>query len=84
MQLLSQLEPERRGIYSGAVGYFDWRGHMDGAIAIRSALIKDGVAHVNAGGGIVYDSEPELEYEESRNKAMSVLQAIKLAERSGV
>ncbi|HEY9682355.1 MAG TPA: anthranilate synthase component I family protein [Oculatellaceae cyanobacterium] len=84
MQLLQQLEPERRGIYSGAVGYFDWRGHMDGAIAIRSALIKDGTAHVNAGGGIVYDSEPELEYEESRNKAMSVLQAIKLAERSAV
>ena len=83
MQLLSQLEPERRGVYSGAVGYFDWRGHMDGAIAIRSALIKDSCAHVNAGGGIVYDSEPELEFEESRNKAMGVLQAIKLAERAG-
>jgi anthranilate synthase component 1 len=80
MQLLHKLEPERRGIYSGAVGYFDWRGNMDGAIAIRSALIKDGIAHVNAGGGIVYDSQPALEYEESRNKAMSVLQAIKLAE----
>lgn len=83
MQLLHKLEPERRGIYSGAVGYFDWRGNMDGAIAIRSALIKDGVAHVNAGGGIVYDSQPALEYEESRNKAMSVLQAIKLAEEAG-
>jgi anthranilate synthase component 1 len=83
MELLSELETERRGIYSGAVGYFDWRGSMDGAIAIRSALIKDSVAHVNAGGGIVYDSQPELEFEESRNKAMGVLQAVKLAERAG-
>ncbi len=79
MQLLSQLEPERRGIYSGAVGYFDLSGNMDAAIAIRSALIKDGTAHVNAGGGIVFDSQPEAEYQESRNKAKSVLQAIKLA-----
>jgi anthranilate synthase component I len=83
MELLSELEPERRGIYSGAVGYFDWRGSMDGAIAIRSALIKDAIVHVNAGGGIVYDSQPELEFEETRNKAMSVLQAVKLAERAG-
>jgi anthranilate synthase component 1 len=83
MELLSDLEPERRGIYSGAVGYFDWRGSMDGAIAIRSALLKDSVAHVNAGGGIVYDSQPEQEFEESRNKAMGVLQAVKLAERAG-
>jgi anthranilate synthase component 1 len=79
MQLLSQLETERRGIYSGAVGYFDLYGNMDSAIAIRSALMKDGTAHVNAGGGIVFDSEPEAEYQESRNKAKSVLQAVKLA-----
>ncbi len=79
MQLLSQLEPEKRGIYSGAVGYFDLYGNMDSAIAIRSALIKNNMAHVNAGGGIVFDSEPESEYQESRNKAKSVLQAIKLA-----
>lgn len=79
MQLLSNLEPEQRGIYSGAVGYFDFEGNMDGAIAIRSVLIKDGVAHVNAGAGIVYDSEPEMEYEETRNKAKSVLQAVKIA-----
>jgi anthranilate synthase component I len=79
MQLLSQIEPEQRGVYSGAVGYFDLYGNMDSAIAIRSALVKDNMAHVNAGGGIVYDSEPEAEYQESRNKAKSVLQAIKLA-----
>jgi anthranilate synthase component 1 len=79
MQLLSTLEPERRGIYSGAVGYFDIRGSMDGAIAIRSALIKNGIAYANAGAGIVYDSQPEAEYEETKNKAKGVLQAIILA-----
>jgi anthranilate synthase component 1 len=83
MQLLSSLEPERRGVYSGSVGYFDLNGNTDGAIAIRSVLIKDGIAHVNAGAGLVYDSKPEMEYQETRNKAKSVLQAIKLAERSG-
>ena len=79
MQLLSQLEPEQRGIYSGVVGYFDFKGNMDGAIAIRSALVKDGQAHVNAGAGIVLDSDPEGEYEETRNKARSVIKAIKIA-----
>lgn len=82
MQLLSQLEPEKRGIYSGVVGYFDFAGNADGAIAIRSALIKDNQAHVNAGAGIVFDSKPEAEYQETRNKAMSVIKAIKLAERT--
>lgn len=81
MQLLAGLEPERRGIYSGAVGYFDLRGGMDGAIAIRSALIKDGLAYANAGAGIVYDSDAEAEYEETRNKAKGVLQAIMLADQ---
>jgi anthranilate synthase component I len=79
MEILSDLEPEQRGIYSGTVGYFDTRGNMDGAIAIRSALIKDGLAHVNAGAGIVYDSDPLMEYEETRSKAMSVLQAVRIA-----
>lgn len=82
MQLLSQLEPERRGVYSGVVGYFDHQGNMDGAIAIRSALVKDGFAHVNAGAGIVYDSDPLAEYQETRNKAKSILKAIQLAERA--
>lgn len=79
MEILAELEPEQRGIYSGAVGYFDARGNMDGAIAIRSVLIKDGTAHINAGAGIVYDSEPDMEYEETRSKAMSVLQAVRIA-----
>jgi len=80
MQLLTQLEPEQRGIYSGAVGYFDLHGNMDGAIAIRSALVKNGMVHVNAGAGIVFDSDPEMEYHETRNKAKSLIQAVKLAE----
>lgn len=79
MQLLSKLETERRGVYSGVVGYFDFRGNIDGAIAIRSALVKDGTAHVTAGAGVVYDSSPEEEYLETRNKARSVLQAILLS-----
>lgn len=81
MQLLSQLEPEQRGVYSGMVGYIDHRGDTDGAIAIRSALVKDGKAHVHAGAGVVYYSDTEAEYEETRNKAKSILKAIKLAER---
>lgn len=80
MQILSSLEPEQRGIYSGAVGYFDLLGNMDGAIAIRSALVKDKKVHVNAGAGIVYDSDPLMEYKETRNKAKSLLQAVKYAE----
>jgi anthranilate synthase component 1 len=81
MHLLSQLEPEQRGIYSGVVGYFDFLGNMDGAIAIRSALIQNGQAHVNAGAGVVYDSEPAAEYQETRNKAKSTLKAIQVAQQ---
>jgi anthranilate synthase component 1 len=79
MQLLSRLETEQRGIYSGVVGYFDFHGNMDGAIAIRSALLKDGTAHISAGAGIVLDSNPQAEYEETRNKAKSVISAVQLA-----
>lgn len=79
MELLSRLEKERRGVYSGVVGYFDFRGNIDGAIAIRSMLIQDGVAHVTAGAGIVLDSVPHEEYLETRNKARSVLQSIAVA-----
>lgn len=81
MQLLHQLEPEQRGVYSGMVGYIDAAGNLDAAIAIRSALIKDNVAHVQAGAGIVFDSDPEFEYEETRNKARSVLTALQLAKQ---
>jgi anthranilate synthase component 1 len=82
MQLLSRLESEQRGIYSGVVGYFDFSGNMDAAIAIRSVLVKDGTAHVNAGAGVVYDSDPDAEYEETRNKARSILKALQLAEKA--
>jgi anthranilate synthase component 1 len=82
MQLLHGLEPEQRGVYSGSVGYFDLFGNMDGAIAIRSALIKDGVVHINAGAGIVFDSDPEMEYQETKNKAKSLIQAVKLADNA--
>jgi anthranilate synthase component I len=79
MQTLAKLEPEPRGLYSGAVGYFDTHGNMDSAIAIRSALIINGMAHVHAGAGVVYDSDPMMEYEETRNKAKSILTALQWA-----
>lgn len=82
MEMLSKLEPEQRGVYSGMVGYFDDQGNMDSAIAIRSVLIKDQMAHVHAGAGVVYDSDPLMEYEETRNKAKSVLRALQLAENA--
>jgi anthranilate synthase component 1 len=79
--LIDELEPARRGIYGGTVGYFDFAGNMDMAIAIRTALIRGGVASVQAGGGIVADSVPALEYEESRNKAAAAVRAVQLASR---
>lgn len=81
MQLLAGLEPEQRGIYAGAVGYIDACGNADLAIAIRSALIKEGVAHVNAGAGIVYDSNPEAEYFETLHKSSAVTSAIYKAQQ---
>lgn len=80
MEIISELEPDRRGPYAGAVGYFDFSGNMDTCITIRTLAVKDGVAHIQAGGGVVYDSVPELEYEESLNKARATLLAIDQAE----
>ena len=80
MEIIAELEPDRRGVYAGAVGYFDLSGNMDTAIAIRTLVVKDGVAHVQAGGGIVYDSTPELEYMETLHKAGAILTAIDEAE----
>ncbi len=80
MEIISELEPDRRGPYGGAVGYFDFSGNMDTAITIRTMVMKDGVAHVQAGGGVVYDSVPEREYQETLNKARAVMQAIDRAE----
>jgi anthranilate synthase component 1 len=80
MELIDEFEPVRRGIYGGAVGYLDAAGDLDVAIAIRTAVMRDGVAHVQASAGIVADSVPELEELETRNKARAVLQAIATAE----
>lgn len=81
IELIDELEPARRGVYGGTVGYFDFAGDMDMAIAIRTALIRDGRASVQAGGGIVADSVPALEYAESRNKAAAAVRAVQLAAR---
>jgi len=80
MEIIAELEPDKRGPYAGAVGYFDFSGNMDTAIAIRTIVIKDGIAHVQAGGGIVADSVPDTEYQESLNKAKALLAAIDRAE----
>jgi anthranilate synthase component 1 len=80
MEIIAELERDKRGSYSGAVGYFDLSGNLDTAITIRTVLMKDGVAHVQAGGGIVYDSDPATEYAETENKAMALLRAIDQAE----
>ena len=83
MEIIAELEPDRRGPYAGAVGYFDLMGNMDTAITIRTLVIKDGMAYIQAGGGIVYDSVPESEYEETVHKASAVLRAIEQAEGGG-
>jgi anthranilate synthase component 1 len=82
MEIIAELEPDKRGPYAGAVGYFGFRGNLDTAITIRTIVMKQGMAYVQAGGGIVYDSVPEREYEESVNKARALLRAIEQAERS--
>ena len=75
MEIIDELEPVKRGIYGGAVGYIGWSGNMDTAIAIRTAVIKDGMLHVQAGAGVVADSVPELEWEETMNKARALMRA---------
>ncbi|HXK33699.1 MAG TPA: anthranilate synthase component I [Dehalococcoidia bacterium] len=80
MEIIAELEGERRGGYGGCVGYFDMSGNCDTALAIRTIWMKDGIAYVQAAGGVVYDSTPEEEYLESGNKARAMLRAIELAE----
>ena len=82
MEIIAELERDRRGVYAGAAGYFDLSGNLDTAITLRTMVVKDGVAHVQAGGGIVYDSEPESEYRETENKARALLRAIEQAEET--
>jgi len=83
MEIIEELERTRRGIYSGGVLYLDFAGNLDSCIALRTMVIKNGVAHVQAGGGIVADSTPEGEYQESVNKAKALLTALELAHRKG-
>ncbi|MDP2931142.1 MAG: anthranilate synthase component I [Chloroflexota bacterium] len=83
MEIIAELEPEKRGPYAGAAGYFSFSGNMDMAIAIRTMVVSKGVAYVQAGGGIVYDSVPAREYEETMNKAQALLKAIDQAEARG-
>ncbi|MFZ1427711.1 MAG: anthranilate synthase component I [Geminicoccaceae bacterium] len=81
MEIIDELEPERRGFYAGAIGYFAADGTMDSCIALRTALVKDGRMYVQAGGGVVADSDPESEYQESCNKARALIRAAEEAVR---
>lgn len=81
MEIIDELEPSKRGIYGGAVGYLSWQGDMDTAIAIRTAVVKDNTLYIQAGAGIVADSVPELEWQECINKARAILRAAALAQR---
>ncbi|MBO8186137.1 anthranilate synthase component I [Streptomyces spirodelae] len=83
LQIIEELEPTRRGVYGGCVGYLDFAGDSDTAIAIRTALLRDGTAYVQAGAGVVADSDPEAEDTECANKAAAVLRAVRTAERLG-
>ncbi|MFI4967911.1 MAG: anthranilate synthase component I [Gammaproteobacteria bacterium] len=78
LEIIRELEPVKRGIYSGAVGYIGWNGNLDTAIAIRTAVIKDGRIHVQAGAGIVHDSVPENEWQETLNKAKALMRAVEM------
>ena len=81
MEIIDELEPVKRGPYAGVVGYFDFSGNIDTAITIRTMLIKDGKASVQAGAGIVADSDPKLEYLECQNKAKALLVAVPAARK---
>ena len=75
MQIIEELEPDRRGVYSGAIGYISAAGDLDTCIALRTAQVCDGQLHIQAGAGIVYDSDPQAEFEETQNKAMALMRA---------
>ncbi len=80
MEIIDELEPTRRGLYAGCVCYLDFSGNLDSCIAIRTLVVKDGAAYVQAGGGVVADSRPEREYQETLNKARALLTAIEWAD----
>lgn len=79
MQIIDELEPVRRGVFGGAVGYLGWGGNMDTAIAIRTAVLKDGQIHIQAGAGVVADSEPQAEWDETNKKALAIVKAVEMA-----
>ena len=81
MEIIDELEPTRRSIYTGAIGYLSFSGEMDLNIAIRTCLVKGRKAYFSVGGGIVYDSQAEKEYEETLDKARALFQALKLSSR---
>jgi anthranilate synthase component 1 len=80
MEIIDELEPVKRGVYAGAVGYLGFNGDMDVAIALRTAVVKDGMLHVQAGGGVVADSVPQAEWQETQSKAQALLRAAEMAE----
>ncbi len=84
LEIIDELEPVKRGIYSGAVGYLGWNGNLDMAIAIRTAVIKDGYLHVQAGAGIVHDSVPEREWQETLNKGEALIRAVAMTREGAV
>jgi len=81
MEIIDEMEPVKRGIYGGAVGYLSWNGNMDTAIAIRTAVIKDNVLHIQAGAGVVADSIPRLEWKETMNKGRAIFKAVDMVEQ---
>jgi len=83
MQIIDELEPVKRGVYSGAVGYLGFNGDMDVAIAIRTAVLKDGRLHVQAAAGVVADSVPLSEWQETHHKARAILKAAEAAAADG-
>jgi anthranilate synthase component 1 len=80
MQIIDELEPSKRGVYAGAIGYIDYADNLDTCIAIRTIQYSDGTASIQAGGGVVADSVPEKEYEETINKSRALVKAIEMAE----
>jgi len=81
MQIIADKEPEQRGFYAGALGYFGYDGNMDTCIMLRTSMIKDGQIHIQAGAGVVADSDPASEYQETVNKASALFKAVAIAER---
>ena len=87
MEIIEELEPEQRGVYAGCIGYFAANGEMDTCIGLRTAVVKDGVMYVQAGGGVVADSDPEAEFQETVMKARALMraaeEAVKFASNRG-